>query len=92
MALQASGPISLNDVNVELGLAGTTSISMNSNIVRVLFAVPTNASSISMSNGYGKANEVTAQVTVVSGGGGGGGWYYYGAGNFGGGGNGGNGG
>lgn len=62
MPLPSSGPISLNDVNVELGLAGTTSISMNSNIVRVLFAVPTDASSISMSNGYGKANVLTLNV------------------------------
>lgn len=62
MPLPSSGPISLNDVNVELGLAGTTTISMNSNIVRVLFEVPTNASSISMSNGYGKANVLTLNV------------------------------
>ena len=54
MALPASGAISLNQVNVELGNAGTTSINMNSAAVRGLFAVASGA--IGMSNGYGKAN------------------------------------
>jgi hypothetical protein len=71
MALQASGPISLNNVNVELGLAGTTSINMNQTTLRVLFKKTTDQSSISMSDGYGKSRmPSTIQVLVVAGGGG----------------------
>ena len=62
MTLPASGPISLNQVNVELGLAGTTSINMNQASVRTLFGVPSGA--ISMSNGYGKSN--TFSFTIAS--------------------------
>ena len=65
MTLPASGAISLNAVNVELGLTGTTSINMNQASVRTLFAVPTGA--ISMSNGYGKSNTPTVTSIVVSG-------------------------
>jgi hypothetical protein len=64
MTLPVSGPISLNNVNVELGLSGTTSINMNQASVRTLFAVPSGA--ISMSNGYGKSNRVTAAATISS--------------------------
>ena len=61
MALPASGAISLNQVNVELGLSGTTTISMNQASVRTLFGVPSGA--ISMSNGYGKANQFSFTIT-----------------------------
>ncbi len=61
MTLPASGAISLNNVNVELGLSGTTSISMNQANVRTLFGVPSGA--ISMSNGYGKANEFSFTIS-----------------------------
>lgn len=54
MALPLSGPISLNDVNVELGFSGTASINMGSADVRGLFGVASGA--ISMSDGYGKAS------------------------------------
>jgi len=60
MALPASGAISLNQVNVELGSAGTTSINMNQSTVRTLFGVSSGA--IAMSNGYGKANEFSFAV------------------------------
>jgi len=53
MTLPASGAISLNDVNVELGLSATAQISMNDAAVRGLFDVPSGA--ISMSDGYGKS-------------------------------------
>lgn len=53
MPLPASGSISLSQVNVELGVASTTAISMNQATVRTLFGVPSGA--ISMSNGYGKS-------------------------------------
>ena len=64
MTLPVSGPISLNDVNVELGLSGTTSINMNQASVRTLFGVPSGA--IAMSDGYGKSNRVTAAATISS--------------------------
>lgn len=62
MTLPASGPISLNNVNVELGLSGTTSINMNQASVRTLFGVPSGA--ISMSNGYGKANQFSFSIST----------------------------
>ena len=54
MTLPVSGAISLNQVNVELGIAGTTTISLNQSNLRTLFGVGSGA--ITMSNGYGKAN------------------------------------
>lgn len=62
MTLPASGAISLNQVNVELGLAGTTSINMNQASVRTLFGVPSGA--ISMSNGYGKSNQFAFTISA----------------------------
>ena len=61
MALPASGQISLNQVNVELGLSGTAQISMNDAAVRGLFGVA--SGQISMSDGYGKANAFAFTVT-----------------------------
>ena len=54
MALPSTGAISLYDVNVELGLSGTTTISMNQTSVRTLFGVA--SGQISMSDGYGRSN------------------------------------
>ena len=54
MALQTSGPISLNDVNVELGNSGTSQIDMNSSAVRDLFGVA--SGEIGMDDGYGAAS------------------------------------
>ena len=61
MTLPVSGAISLNQVNVELGLSGTTTISMNQASVRTLFGVP--SGTISMSNGYGKANQFSFTIS-----------------------------
>ena len=55
MALPASGAISLNQVNVELGNSGTAQIDMNSAAVRGLFDDA--SGQIAMSQGYGKSNE-----------------------------------
>ena len=55
MTLPASGAISLNQVNVELGLSGTASINMGSAAVRGLFGVA--SGTITMANGYGKSSE-----------------------------------
>jgi len=54
MALQTSGQISLNDVNVELGNSGTSQIDMNSSAVRGLLERP--SGQISLSDGYGKSS------------------------------------
>lgn len=61
MALPSSGPISLSQVNVELGLSATASINMNSAAVRTLFQVPSGP--IAMSNGYGKSNAFTFTIS-----------------------------
>lgn len=55
------GQISLNQVNVELGLSGTTTISLNQSNVRTLAGVP--SGQISMQNLQGKSNRATATYT-----------------------------
>lgn len=62
MALPSSGSISLNQVNIELGRSGTTTISLNDTIVRTLFGVV--SGSITMSNGLGKANQFTLTIAT----------------------------
>lgn len=54
MALQTSGQISLNDVNVELGNSGTAQIDMNDAAVRGLFDIA--SGEIEMADGYGKSD------------------------------------
>tara|TARA_R110002153_G_scaffold78361_1_gene200624 strand:- start:1459 stop:2286 length:828 start_codon:yes stop_codon:yes gene_type:complete len=54
MTLPASGQISLNQVNVELGYSGTAQIAMAGGPVRTLFGVP--SGEIGMDDGYGKSN------------------------------------
>ena len=64
MALPTTGSaISLNQVNVELALTGTTAINMNQATVRTLFAKPSGA--IAMSDGHGKSNGPPAVTSVV---------------------------
>ena len=53
MPLPASGQITLNQVNVELGNSGTAQISMNSSAVRGLFGIA--SGQLTMSQGYGKS-------------------------------------
>ena len=57
MALPTSGVITLNDVNVELGLSGTSAISMGDAAVRGLFGIA--SGEIEMSDGHGKSDGVT---------------------------------
>tara|TARA_R110001606_G_scaffold366371_1_gene521513 strand:- start:462 stop:1457 length:996 start_codon:yes stop_codon:yes gene_type:complete len=61
MALPASGQITLNQVNVELGLTATAQISLNDSAVRGLFDDA--SGQISMSQGYGKANEFVLTIS-----------------------------
>jgi len=60
--LPASGVITLGDVNVALGLARTTQISLGQASVRTLFGVATGA--ISLSNGYGKSSSYNLTISA----------------------------
>jgi hypothetical protein len=62
MPLPPSGPITLNEVNVELGNLGTSQISMDDAVVRALFQVP--SGQISMSDGYGKSSQYALTIST----------------------------
>lgn len=62
MTLPASGPISFNAINVELGVAGTTNANINQASYRTLAGVP--SGTISLSNFYGKSNRVVISLTA----------------------------
>lgn len=64
MTLQASGAISINNINVELGLSGTAQASLNDSALRTLAGVASGA--IAMSNFYGKSNGYTFNATIAS--------------------------
>ena len=72
MTLQASGAISINNINVELGVAGTTTRSLNDATSRGLAGVASGA--ISLSNFYSKSNTLAINFLIVAGGGGAGGY------------------
>lgn len=60
MTLPASGAISMSQVNTELGVATTTTSSLNDSAVRTLFGKA--SGTISMSDGYGKANQFNGAI------------------------------
>lgn len=61
MALPSSGSISLSQVNTELGVSATATRSLGETTTRNLFGVASGA--ISMSNGYGKANQFAFTIS-----------------------------
>jgi hypothetical protein len=61
MTLPASGAISFNNINVELGVSGTTQASLGQASYRTLAGVASGA--ISMSNFYGKANQFAFTIS-----------------------------
>ena len=61
MALPASGTISFSQISVELGEGATSTRSLNDSTTRTLFGIGSGA--ISMSNGYGKANQFAFSIT-----------------------------
>lgn len=73
MTLPASGAISFNNINVELGQPGTTTANINQSSYRTLAGVP--SGTISLSNFYGKSNALAITYVVLAGGGGGGRFY-----------------
>ena len=62
MTLPASGAISFNSINVELGVAGTTLANINQASYRTLAGVPSGA--IALSNFYGKSNKISVSATI----------------------------
>lgn len=64
MTLPASGAISFNAINVELGQAGTTQASIGQSSYRTLAGVP--SGQISLSDFYGKSNRVTINLVISS--------------------------
>ena len=64
MALQGSGAISINNINVELGKAGTTTSSLGLADFRTLAGVASGA--ISMSNFYGKSKYISASGGTIT--------------------------
>lgn len=63
MTLQASGPISLSNVAVELGRASNAATSLGETAVRTLAGVSTGA--IALSNLYGKSNGGTETIELA---------------------------
>lgn len=64
MPLPATGPISMNDVNVELVLSATAQISLNDTIVRTLFNKSSGA--ISLDDGHVKSAIVISNKSALS--------------------------
>lgn len=64
MTLQSSGAISIANINTELGVASTTTRSLNDTVARTLAGVASGA--ISMSNFYGKSNRATVSYTYTT--------------------------
>lgn len=66
MALQSTGQIDFSDVNVELGLAGTTQISLGQASVRTLYGISAGAIRLA-ADGYGKSNAIVPTGVTTAG-------------------------
>lgn len=66
MALQTTGPISIDDCSIELGYSSGTVMSMNDSVMRDLANVPTSGSTISLNDFYGASNLVTGTLWVLN--------------------------
>lgn len=64
MTLPSTGPISLANVNVELGLSSTTNISLNQTNVRTLAGI--SSGTISLNSLRGKSNAPTITISPSS--------------------------
>jgi hypothetical protein len=62
MTLPSSGPLSMSDINTELGNTSTAQITLNDTAVRTLLARTTSATEIGMNAGYGKSKRVPIPV------------------------------
>lgn len=65
MALQTSGAISANNINVELGVSGTARFNMNDAEERALAGKP--SGTIKFSDFYGKSSKITSVFTFTAG-------------------------
>lgn len=63
MTLPVSGAISFNAINVELGVAGTTTANINQASYRTLANITTPGTTISLSNFYGKTKRIALNYT-----------------------------
>lgn len=61
MTLPSSGPISLNNINIELGIVSGTQISLNDSRVRALLQAA--SGQISLSSAYGKSNAASLRIS-----------------------------
>ncbi len=64
MTLPVSGPVSLSNINVELGRAATTQISLGDTLIRTLLQKSSGA--IAIADAYGKSNSVNKITTTLS--------------------------
>ena len=63
MALPSTGPLAISAVNVELGVASTTTRSIGESVTRTLYGVATGPIRLA-ADGYGKANRIAYNMVI----------------------------